>query len=206
MRNERDHLNPEPVPRATGFGELLVSSNALGDLGFEEWVFHPGMLFDSHVKWWDDQGYRDRSHEGLDLCLYRTKDGEVRHLGDGAKIPVMYGGEVIKVGDDFLGSSVYICHSIYSNHGEQLLTVYGHIKPDDGVYPGKVLREGDLLGTIAEIRTRRVGISPHVHISLAWIFKNLSYEKLDWVYISDTRVAVLLNPLEVIGCRYSILT
>jgi hypothetical protein len=206
MRNEMDPISPGPAPRATGFGECLVGSNALGNLGFEEWVFHPGMLFNALAKWWGDQGKRNRPHEGLDLCFYRTKGREVRRLDERTKIPVMYGGEVVKIGNDFLGASVYVCHSIYNNHGDQLLTAYGHIKPDGGIYPGKVLREGDILGTIAEIRKRRREIFPHVHISLAWISKSLCYQQLDWERIGDPGVAVLLNPLEIIGCRYSILT
>ncbi|MFC1925206.1 hypothetical protein ACFLW2_00740, partial [Chloroflexota bacterium] len=88
--------------------------------------------------------------------------------------------------------------------GEQLLTAYGHIKPDVGIYPGRVLEEGDLLGTIAEVSKRRMEIPYHLHISVAWISKSLLYDELDWDCISDPGVAVLLDPLEIIGCPYSI--
>lgn len=200
-----DHMNPEPAPKAMGFGERLVISNALGEVGFEEWVFHPGMLFNALDKWWSNQECRNRPHEGLDLCLYRTRVGEVRCLGEKTKIPVMYGGKVIKISNDFLGASVFVCHRIYNNHGEQLLTAYGHIKPDDSIYPGRVLREGDLLGAIAETKKRNTVIPSHIHISVAWISKSFCCEKIDWECIGDPGVAVLLDPLEIIDCRYSII-
>ncbi len=67
------------------------------------------------------------------------------------------------------------------------------------------MREGDLLGTIAGIGKRKSVIPPHIHISVAWISKSLRYDKIDWDYIGNPDVAVLLNPLEIIDCRYSIL-
>lgn len=199
-------MNPERTPKAEGFGERLVRFNTLRDAGFEEWVFHPGMLFNASAKWWGDKGDRNKPHEGLDLCLFRTYGREVRLLGKGAIIPVIFEGEAVQVGTDFLGESVFICHGIYNNDGEQLLTAYGHLKLDKGVYPGRILREDDILGSIADTEDGKVKISPHLHISVVWISKSLRYKDLDWECISDPDMAVLLDPLEVIDCRYTILT
>ena len=205
IRNEMDYISPEPVFKKTQFVEHLVRCNYLSKIGFEEWIFHPGMLFNALNKWWGDQGYRHRPHEGLDLCWYRTKDGEILRLDQSIVIPVMYNGKVIKVENDYLGTSIYVCHSIYNNHREQLFTVYGHIKPDDNICAGKLLKEGGLLGTIAETGKRKTETPPHVHISVAWISESLIYENLNWESISDPGVAILINPLEIINCHYSIL-
>ena len=198
-------MNAEPISRVSGFGERLAGYNGLNELGFEEWVFHPGMLFRALGRWWGNGGNRRSPHEGLDLCLYRTKDREVHRFDEKTRIPVMYEGEIVKIGDDFLGTSVYVSHSIYDKHGGQLLTVYGHTRPHDGIHRGRVLSESDVLGTIADVGAGWGGIPPHIHISVAWIPKSLRYEKLDWETIGDPGIVALLNPLDVIACRYSIL-
>ena len=38
----------------------------------KEWIFHSGMLFGSHLKWWT-QGVRATCHEGVDILLYRDR-------------------------------------------------------------------------------------------------------------------------------------
>ena len=199
------HTNTESIPRASEFGERLARCNALYGLGFEEWVFYPGMLFRALGTWWGNGGNRRRPHEGLDVCLYRTKDRKVHRFDEKTRIPVMYEGEVVKIGDDFLGRSVYISHSIYDSHGRQLLTIYGHTRPHDGIHPGRVLSEEDVLGAIADPGKRRGEIPPHIHISVAWVPRSLCYEKFDWETIGDPGIVALLNPLDVIACRYSIL-
>lgn len=198
-------MNPESKPGAMGFEKRLVSLNTLHDAGFEEWVFYPGMLFNANTKWWGNRGNRNRPHEGLDLCLFRTRDGEVRHLNKGAIIPVFFKGEAIKTTSDFLGESVFVHHDIYNKLGEQLLTAYGHLKLDAEVYPGRVFKGEDSLGSIADIEDSSVEILPHLHISVAWLSKSIRYEDLNWESISDPGMAVLLDPLAVLGCQYSIL-
>jgi len=200
-----DHINPEPLFKKTQFIEHLLRCNAINKLGFKELIFHPGMLFNAINKWWGDRGNRHRPHEGLDLCRYRTKDRAILHLDEDTVIPVMYNGEVIKIENDYLGKSIYLCHSIYNDHGEQLVTAYGHIKPENNICAGKSLKEGDLLGTIADTGKGKTEIPPHVHISVAWIPESRGYENLNWESISDPGVAILVNPLEIINCQYSVL-
>lgn len=206
MASERDYINAEPGPGVTGFDECLVSLNSLSDAGFEEWVFYPGMLFNAATKWWGDKGNRNRPHEGLDLCLFRTGDGEIRHLSKEVIIPLILDGEVAKTSSDFLGESVFVYHNIYNKLRGQLLTAYGHLKLDERVCSGKVFQEGEPLGSISDTGDRKGGILPHLHISVAWISKSLRYEDLNWECISDPSVAVLLDPLEVLDFRYSMLT
>ena len=49
-----------PSLKKTRFTEFLIRENSLDERGFQEWVFCPGMLFNSLDKWWGDQGLRDR--------------------------------------------------------------------------------------------------------------------------------------------------
>jgi hypothetical protein len=63
------------------FTEHLVRVNTLS---FSKWVFEPGMLFLSEMKWWGDKGRRRHRHNGLDLHSYAADDGtnfERRHEG-----------------------------------------------------------------------------------------------------------------------------
>jgi hypothetical protein len=72
----------------------------------------PGMAFGAMDKWWGDQGRRERPHEGVDLCLYRDGHGEVRRLGEHARLPAMYDATVVRLCDDFLGRSVMMEHEL----------------------------------------------------------------------------------------------
>lgn len=52
-----------------------------------EWLFYPGMLPDSRLKWWGDFRNRPTEHEGIDICFYRNRAGRTRSLPAGAKVP-----------------------------------------------------------------------------------------------------------------------
>ncbi|MBI2852840.1 MAG: peptidoglycan DD-metalloendopeptidase family protein [Chloroflexi bacterium] len=196
----RKHSGIPPVSRR--FDERLRSLNNLDEAGFKEWIFHPAMLFGSLYKWWGDWGRRDNPHEGLDLCLYRTVDGGIRNLGEKARVPTMFGGEVMNIIDDFLGKSVFIHHSGYEDRGSRLYTIYGHIEPGPAVTRGEFLREGEVIGAICG---RGGGSSlAHLHISVAWISDSLPAVALDWKTMGNPAKVVLLDPLSVISCRYSI--
>ena len=189
----------------TGFSDCLVKCNRLDQLGFEQWAFHPGMLFHSGDRWWDKESKRDRPHEGLDLCFYGDKQGQYHSLDDKTRIPVMYDGEIIKIDDDLLGQSIYVGHSIYDSAGNRLHTIYGHTRPYDSVHQGKTLNEGEIIATIAAAEKRTARIPPHLHLSIAWIPRSFPYERLNWDAIGTPGIITLLDPLKVIGCRYTIL-
>ena len=194
------------VPVSRLFHERLVFLNNLDSLGFKEWIFHPAMLFGSLYKWWGDLGKRQRPHEGLDLCLYQTKEGNINHLTGETKIPVIFTGQIIKVSDDFLGESVFVGHGAYDSNGSQLYTIYGHIKPGNNIRPGKRLSEGDIIGVITDTGNSEVVIPHHLHVSVAWIPNTMHVPELGWQTISDPARVVLLDPLSVIECPYSIIS
>ncbi len=195
-------LDKAPVSKL--FQERLRACNSLDEMGFREWVFHPAMLFGSYYKWWGDLGKRDGAHEGLDLCLYRTKEGDIRYLDGKTKVPVIFKGRIVKLGDDFLGESVFVSHGAYDSDGSRLHTIYGHIKPRDRMRLGERLSEGDIIGTIADARKSGGAIPPHLHVSVAWIPDTVHSQELGWQIVSDPAKVVLLDPLCVIECPYSI--
>jgi hypothetical protein len=201
---QKKRLDRVPVSRL--FHERLLSINNLACVGFREWIFHPAMLFGSLDKWWRDLGKRQAPHEGLDLCLYRTREGNINHLAGETRIPVIFEGQVVKVTDDFLGESVFVGHDAYDSNGRRLYTIYGHIKPGRHISPRESLGEGDTIGVIAKTGNRRAAIPRHLHISVAWIPDIMPVSELGWQTINDPTKVVLLDPLNVIECPYSIVS
>jgi len=194
-----------PSLRNTRFTEILIQKNALDEGGFKGWVFCPGMLFNSTDKWWGDQGKRDALHEGLDLCLYKDREDTILRLGEQTKVPVLYDGRVVGIIDDFLGESVIIEHLISDGHNNRLCTIYGHTIPGDTLCVGKIVKQGDVIATLADSSTFKIKIVPHLHISLGWTSKEISYDRLDWESIGAPNTLTLLDPLQFIDWRYFIL-
>jgi murein DD-endopeptidase MepM/ murein hydrolase activator NlpD len=168
------------------------------------WVFDAGMLFGAENRWWGDRGGRDGPHEGIDLSSYRTKEGEIRHLDENSRVPVIFSGRVMSVIDDFLGRSVFVKHAA-GRSGRHLYTIYGHLKPSPGTQTGMDLSEGDIIGTIADAREKRATIRSHLHISVAWVPDSLQPEELDWRVIADPDRVELIDPLRVIDCPHTTL-
>jgi murein DD-endopeptidase MepM/ murein hydrolase activator NlpD len=189
----------------TRFTEILVQKNALDKGSFKRWVFCSGMLFNSTDKWWGDQGNRDKSHEGLDLCFYNNQEDTIFRLGENAKIPVVYDGMLVAIIDDFLGKSLIFEHMFSERDNYRLCTIYGHTIPEDNLYVGKIVKKGDVIATLASSSTFKTDIFPHLHLSLGWSSKAISYDRLDWKNIGSPNNLTLLDPLKVIDCSYDIL-
>jgi hypothetical protein len=68
----------------------LLNHNGSIEIGFVEWIFYPGMLFNDTYKWWGDGGISQRPHKGLDLCFYRDSDRCIHNLTEKVKIAVIY--------------------------------------------------------------------------------------------------------------------
>ncbi len=191
------------IPKST-FNTLFVQYNDLNAYSFEEWVFYPGMLFQDLHTWWSNGDVRPTPHEGIDICFFRDKNGQVRRLGKDTNIPVMYDGEIIHIHDDFLGKSIYVKHNSSDKNGKALYTIYGHTIPENHYGVGKIVCEGDIIATIAADATKGRRIPPHLHITTAWLPESLSRKELNWQIISDPQLVALCNPLDLIDCRYHI--
>ena len=184
--------------------EYLIDCNRLREAGFEEWLFYPGMLFMSPDKWWGNGGCRPAPHEGSDFCLWRDRNGRRFRLDGNTRIPAMFEGEVVGISDDFLGKSVYMRHDICDSRGSRLYTLLGHTAPRDSLRKGSQLDQGEVFAHISVRERKKMKIPPHLHISVAWMDASYPDEKLGWEMLGRTPEIRLLDPLEVIGCKYAI--
>jgi len=201
-------MNPAAIPpqKKTSFSKQLIRQNSLDVKGFDRWLFAPGMLFRSREKWWGDPGMRPKPHEGIDICFYADKSKKVFRLDETARIPVMYGGEIVKMEKDFLGISVYVSHEIFDTHNRQLHTAYGHTQPFSDMGPGTGLKEGQAFAGISPITGKKNNMIPHLHLSMLWVEGTLSYGALNWEAMHRDPPIKLINPLNAMECQYAVLS
>jgi hypothetical protein len=69
---------------------------------------------------------------------------------------------------------------------------------------GEAFTKGDVIATIAGAGNRKASIPPHLHISIAWIPKSIPYERLNWETISAAGNVILLDPLQIMDCKYTV--
>ena len=186
----------------TRFTEFFIQKNSLDTAGFQGWAFCPGMLFNSGETWWGDRGKRDRPHEGLDLCLYRDREGRVCSLDQETKIPVAYDGIVVRVINDFLGMSMIVEHHLPGMEQGAFCSIYGHMMLNENIMIGKPIKEGEIIGNLADTSKSKAGILPHLHITLGWASKKILYDGLTWRKIGAGNDLKLLDPLQVLDWDY----
>ncbi len=179
------------------FKDNFVEINGIGQAGFADWVFSPGMLFGSEEKWWATGGRRKSRHEGIDLRLYRDQKGEEHYLDEKILISVMYGGEVVMIVDDFMGKSIFLGHNIHLGK-KRLFSIYGHLIPFESIRTGGVLTAKSVLGHLAKT-TRPLAIPEHLHLSVAVIPESFPSERLDWDILKEEKEVLLLDPLPIIS-------
>jgi len=114
----------------------------------------------------------------------------------------MYDGEVVSILNDFLGKAVIMEHGFAAKDNRKFCTIYGHTNPHDGIHVGRVVKQGDIIATLADAGRSKTGISTHLHISAGWIFKSISYDRIDWETIGAPNTMTLLDPLNVIDRSY----
>jgi hypothetical protein len=194
--------NSMPIKK-TPFTRMLIEANGFDADDFKNWAFCPGMLFGSPDKWWGDHGRRDFPHEGLDFCLYLDRSGQIRRLNHQTRIPVMCTGRVVAMFNDYLGQAIIIEHEeAYSDTGK-ILSVYAHTLPADGIHPGVIVNQGDILATIADTSRSKANILPHLHLSIGLPSPELQYQPFVWNIMRDSDRIVLLDPFDTIDwpCR-----
>ena len=164
---------------------------ALNSLRIRKWVFEPGMLFLSEFKWWGDKGQRGHPHNGLDLRLYETADGTLETIDEDAMIPIMYGGEIVRVIKDFLGYTLFAAHEICEG-GSQLFSIYGHVQQTTDIDTGKWLGEGTALARLAGKRS--IHVPAHLHLSIALIPETIPFKDLTWDTLNKDDNILFLDP------------
>jgi murein DD-endopeptidase MepM/ murein hydrolase activator NlpD len=186
--------------RRIDFDALFLALNDLP--GFEEWVFHPGMLFDTRGKWWTDRGSRGSAHEGVDFCLYAGADTAVHALEPGSLVPAMDDGTVTAVREDLLGRTVFVRHDAAGD--KPLFSIYAHVEPCAAIAPGARVAAGHPLAAVAALRRRVPGMLPHLHLSFALIRPECGPHGPDWTMINERKGLELLDPLRLLRCRHRV--
>jgi murein DD-endopeptidase MepM/ murein hydrolase activator NlpD len=202
IMNSKNSLNSDAIKtlnfKKSRFTEMLIEENALDQSGFERWIFCHGMQFNSPDKWWGDHGLRDYPHEGIDLCMYKDRSSRIRHINEKTRIPVMQDGIVKAIFKDYLGKAVIIEHeNSGSNHG-RIISFYAHTNPRPEIEDGVIVKEGDILATLADTNNSKSNIIPHLHFSLGLPSKVFSYDGFVWNTIRQPEMMTLLDPLAVI--------
>ena len=180
------------------FFKYLVAHNRPHLDNFKQWIFLPGMLFNSSEKWWGNQGRRVTPHEGLDLCSFEDIDGKQKTLDRHTKIPAAFAGEIVKIDPDFLGQSIHISHEIFDECGRQLYSAYGHTAPLDSLQIGSRVAEGETIAVISDFSGKKLAILPHVHITFAWIPVPIADHDLNWANLGKNAGITLIDPLSVL--------
>jgi len=180
------------------FTEMLIAENALEQRGFNCWIFCRGMLFKAADKWWGDRGRRDYPHEGLDLCVYKDRSGGMRQMDVNTRIPVMHDGVVRAIIKDYLGRAVIVEHESCCSDGARFILFYAHITPRPEIKVGAVVKEGDILATLADTAHSKSGIIPHLHLSLGFPSESFSYAGFVWNAVRDPEMIILHDPLALI--------
>ena len=181
---------------------MIIEKNALDQSGIESWVFCHGMLFDSPDKWWGDHGLRDYPHEGIDLCLYRNRFRKICRIDEKTRIPVMHDGVIKAMFKDYLGQAIIIEHGAFDGDSPGFISVYAHTKPQAGIEPGMIVKEGDIIATLADTSHSKANIIPHLHFSLGRLAKSFSYDRFVWNIIREPDKIILFDPLPVIDWSY----
>ena len=207
--NSKNSLNSGALKtlylKKSRFTEMLIEENALDQSGFERWIFCHGMQFNSPHKWWGDHGLRDYPHEGIDLCMYKDRSSRIRHINEKTRIPVMQDGIVKAIFKDYLGKAVIIEHeNSGSNHG-RIISFYAHTNPRPEIEDGVIVKEGDIIATLADTNNSKSNIIPHLHFSLGLPSKVFSYDGFVWNTIRQPEMMTLLDPLVVIDWPYQVL-
>ena len=187
-----------PPDLKSPFFRYLVVNNQPHLDNFKQWIFLPGMLFNSLEKWWSNQGSRVTPHEGLDLCGFEDEDGKQKTLNRHTKIPAAFAGEIVKIDPDFLGQSIHISHEIFDGRGRRLYSAYGHTAPLDSLQIGSRVAEGETIAVISDLSGKKLAILPHVHITFVWIAVPIDIDDLNWDNLGKNPDITLIDPLSVV--------
>lgn len=190
---------------ALGGSDPFKGIGLLDLAGVKEWLFCPGMLFQSRGKWWGDRGARPRPHEGLDLLLYQDQEGRILRLTEATAVQAVFDGVVVGIIPDFLGRSVIVEHASREESVGRVYAIYAHIRPMTGISPGTDVRRGDRIAVIALPDRAPFPMAPHLHLSIAWSARPIPEDQFNWNTIGVSNALVLMDPLRVVACPHRLL-
>lgn len=184
-------------PIKSKFFDYLLACNETALSGFKSWLFQPGMAFNSGETWWGEKRPRPTPHEGIDLCCFKDGVGQFRQVGPDLQIPATFAGQILKLGRDFLGKSIYLGHEIQAADGRQLCTAYGHTRPLVSLRVGQPVAAGEIIAALAAGKKTRV--PSHLHLTLAWIPVAIDPDRLDWQNLGRDPAITLIDPLSILA-------
>jgi murein DD-endopeptidase MepM/ murein hydrolase activator NlpD len=209
MMHSKDSLNSDAIKNLylnkSRFTEMIIKENALDQSGFERWIFCHGMLFNSPDKWWGDHGLRDYPHEGIDLCLYADRLNRIQRINEKTRIPVVQDGVVKAMFKDYLGKAIIIEHEHSGQDIGRFISFYAHTNPRSEIENGVIVKEGDVIATLANTSNSKAKIKPHLHFSIGLPSKSFSYDGFVWNTIRNPEMITLLDPLTVMDLPYQVL-
>ncbi len=176
----------------------LVAVNHLDRIGFDRFVFFPGMCFLSMDMWWAGAGRRKTAHEGLDICFFINSRNKAYRLDETVRIPALFQGRMIHVMRDFLGHTLVIRHRMPGDDSNTILSFYAHILPDEKVGMGHDVEAGQVIGTIVDPHKTHSPLPAHLHLSLARESGLPDVSTLSWKILNQVDRSVLIDPMRVL--------
>ena len=92
--------------------------------------------------------------------------------------PVMQDGVVQAIFLDYLGKAMIIEHETPESENKRFLSVYAHTQPRAKIKIGMMVKEGDIIATLADTRKSKSKIIPHLHFSLGLPSSSLPMTRL----------------------------
>lgn len=175
------------------FTARLLQANHLHQQDFHQWALQPGMLYAADSTWWGARKTRPRPHEGLDLCTFSDRQGELHSLGAGTLIPALFSGQVVAMFADFLGQSILLTH--HQHGGRRLCSILAHVMAEPHVAIGYPCHEGEIIARIA--KSQKAAIPAHLHLSTLWLTGAL-LDEMSWSKIHSSTDIHLCDPLQFI--------
>ena len=130
-------------------------------------------------------------HEGVDLARWRDGTGQVRRLSSGLWVAAPCAGRLVHVHEDFLGKTLYLRTGLQQDRAD-LHLVLGHVRPVHGLVLGDELAAGRAVGCVGHKESSPV--LPHLHLTLAWIKREIGPVDLNWARLAAGDGLRLLDP------------
>jgi hypothetical protein len=173
--------------------QILSEANHLGD-GIE-WLFYPGMLAESHCKWWGNFKRRHAAHEGIDICFYRARDGRIHHLEAGAAVPAWSDATILNICDDFLGRTLVVEPEKNQSGATRVLEIFSHLETGSTLTPGTRVKAGRIIARTSDTRAKRSSLLPHLHLSCIEVAPHIPVQDLNWSLFPLRERASIINPV-----------
>ena len=88
---------------------------------------------------------------------------------------------------------------------KRFISIYAHTNPRPEIENSVIVKQGDVIATLADTSNSKTNIIPHLHFSLGIPSKSFSYDGFVWNTIRKPELITLLNPLAVIDWPYQAL-